>query len=315
MSNKFLTRKEMYLAKIAGENVTPPTPETRDEVWLGYFAGLNEAPEPLTRAERWMSKIQLGGGSGDCDGIIARTMTKISSETAKSVGEYAFYSYELLKEVDFPALTNIELAAFKGCTALESINAPLVSVIAANAFQDSTLKKADFPQVTRIESQTFSSCNELETVNLPAVTEIVNDAFYSCAKLKNINIPAVTSIGATAFSLCKSLEHIELPSTNFLGFTAFSGCFSLASVDILVETLINNRTFSGCNMLETLILRSNTMSTLAYTNAFSGTPIESGAGYIYVPAALVNSYKEAENWSDYINQIRAIEDYPEICGQ
>ena len=57
-----------------------------------------------------------------------------------------------------------------------------------------------------------------------------------------------------------------------------------------------------------MIIRSDTVCTLNSTNAFTGTP------YIYVPSALVNSYKTATNWSSYAAQIRAIEDYPEICG-
>ena len=36
--------------------------------------------------------------------------------------------------------------------------------------------------------------------------------------------------------------------------------------------------------------------------------------YVYVPKALVGAYKSATNWSTYANQIRAIEDYPDITG-
>jgi hypothetical protein len=31
-----------------------------------------------------------------------------------------------------------------------------------------------------------------------------------------------------------------------------------------------------------------------------------------VPKSLVDAYKTAENWSTFANQIRAIEDYPEV---
>ena len=41
----------------------------------------------------------------------------------------------------------------------------------------------------------------------------------------------------------------------------------------------------------------------------SNCPIGQGTGYIYVPSALVNTYKSANYWSTYANQIRAIEDY------
>jgi hypothetical protein len=67
--------------------------------------------------------------------------------------------------------------------------------------------------------------------------------------------------------------------------------------------------------LETVILRkTDKICTLQVTNALSGTPIEKGTGYVYVPRDLVDAYKSASNWSTYANQIRAIEDYPEICG-
>ena len=84
--------------------------------------------------------------------------------------------------------------------------------------------------------------------------------------------------------------------------------------DFPSATSIGNNAFNGCTKLTSLILRSETMATLSSTGALSGTPIASGTGYIYVPAALVDSYKAASNWSTYANQIRAIEDYPDICG-
>lgn len=36
---------------------------------------------------------------------------------------------------------------------------------------------------------------------------------------------------------------------------------------------------------------------------------------IYVPSALVEQYQNATNWSVYASNFRAIEDYPEICGE
>lgn len=35
----------------------------------------------------------------------------------------------------------------------------------------------------------------------------------------------------------------------------------------------------------------------------------SGTGYIYVPRALVDTYKAATNWSTIADQFRALEDY------
>lgn len=63
------------------------------------------------------------------------------------------------------------------------------------------------------------------------------------------------------------------------------------------------------------ILRNTEQVCKQSSGAFAFSKIEKGGGYIYVPSALVDAYKAATNWSTYANQIRAIEDYPDICGQ
>lgn len=78
-----------------------------------------------------------------------------------------------------------------------------------------------------------------------------------------------------------------------------------------VET-IQSYAFYSCTALETVVIDTDTVPTLKNVNAFQYTPIANGAGYIYVPASLVDSYKTASNWSNYAAQFRAIEDYPDI---
>lgn len=97
---------------------------------------------------------------------------------------------------------------------------------------------------------------------------------------------AVESIRSYVFSGCNKLEIVDIPSVKSIGGGAFNRCTSLLA----------------------LILRRTTMSTLG-SAALTGTPIASGTGYIYVPAALVDSYKTATNWSTYADQFRALEDY------
>ena len=60
--------------------------------------------------------------------------------------------------------------------------------------------------------------------------------------------------------------------------------------------------FAYCKLLDTLILRnSSRIVSLGNKNAFTGTPIEKGTGYIYVPAALIDEYKTATNWTTFAN--------------
>lgn len=95
---------------------------------------------------------------------------------------------------------------------------------------------------------------------------------------------------------------------------SFAGCSNLAKIDFDVLEEMQGADFYRCSTLTTVIIRSPAVCTMSDSDAFKSTPIESGTGYVYVPAALVDSYKAATNWSVYADQIRAIEDYPDICG-
>ena len=121
------------------------------------------------------------------------------------------------------------------------------------------------------------------------------------------------------------LTKARLPSGRLFLKYSFRGCTALTTIDIggnddvypsstSDDFYFANNAFNGASALETLILRPNVVAKMQGTTVFTTCPITSGTGYIYVPAALVDSYKAAANWSTYANQIRAIEDYPEITG-
>lgn len=95
---------------------------------------------------------------------------------------------------------------------------------------------------------------------------------------------------------------------------SMNGCSELMKADFSNLQSIRYSTFYINTKLVTLIIRTQVVAKLDKTSAFTGTPIASGTGYVYVPSALVNSYKSATNWSTYADQIRAIEDYPDITG-
>ena len=124
----------------------------------------------------------------------------------------------------------------------------------------------------------------------------------------------VESIGRYAFKGCTALTEVDFPAATSIGRYAFEGCTALTKADFRAVTSIDDQAFYWCSKLTTLILRSETMATLISTKTFTDTAIKKGTGYIYVPSALVDSYKAATNWSTFANQIRAIEDYPDITG-
>ena len=110
------------------------------------------------------------------------------------------------------------------------------------------------------------------------------------------------------------LTSVKLPNIRAIGLQAFLLCYSLTKVDLGnshgSEILFASRCFAYTG-LDTFIIRCPFVC--GYTG-LDHTPIESGTGYIYVPNSLVSSYKAATGWSTYASQIRAIEDYPDICG-
>lgn len=53
-----LSRVELYLAKAAGMDVTPPEPKSRLELFLAKIAGMDvEMPAPLSLKEMWLAHV------------------------------------------------------------------------------------------------------------------------------------------------------------------------------------------------------------------------------------------------------------------
>lgn len=124
----------------------------------------------------------------------------------------------------------------------------------------------------------------------------------------------VATVGAYAFQNCGGLTSVSFPNATAIGDYAFNAAHNLVKADLPKVTSIGQHGFSAANALETLILRdTETVCTLGADGLYY-TKIHSGQGYIYVPAALVDSYKETACWKYEVDQIRAIEDYPEITG-
>lgn len=124
----------------------------------------------------------------------------------------------------------------------------------------------------------------------------------------------VTKLRPYALRACAALTSVKFTKVTSVGDNALSNCTILTRCDFAVVTEIGPSAFTS-SPVGTLILRNSaSVCSLSNTNAFGSTNIANGTGYIYVPSALVSSYKAATNWSTYANQIRAIEDYPDICG-
>lgn len=172
--------------------------------------------------------------------------------------------------------------------------------------------------ITKLRASAFRDATALKSVRLPNVTSIGGNAFRDCSNLEVIDLPQATGFtGTYTFSGCGNLTQANVTGFTALSNYAFQNCSSLARIELGNLGSTGAGAFSGCSSLDTVIIRKvgTSATQLPVTNAFANTPIANGTGYIYVPAALVDAFKTAKNWATYAAQIRAIEDYPEICGQ
>ncbi len=213
--------------------------------------------------------VKSGGGDGGTELEDAFLMRNIS-------GDYSNHR-----------VTKISSYLFALCDELTSIDFPNVETIGANAFQACVqLKSLNFPKCHTLEGNVFASCNQVESANFPVLTTCAS-SFNSCTRLKSFYAPMLQTIGNQAFYCDSAIITLDLPSL----------------------TSIGTHAFNSCTRMTALILRSETVCTLANINGFTNNPIAKGTGYIYVPSALVESYKTATNWSTYASQFRALEDY------
>lgn len=112
----------------------------------------------------------------------------IIQEGVTSVGGFAFYDYQSLKEVSLPnGLIHIGPMAFYNCDALQSIILP-ETLQSLDRYQ-STLGTLGWPQFT---CGSFNDCDGLKEITIPASMEYIGgNAFYNCKNLERVNWNAI----------------------------------------------------------------------------------------------------------------------------
>ena len=206
----------------------------------------------------------------------------------------------------------------------DKLDADLTTVADAIRERGGTTEPLAFPDgmvaaVKAIPEASNQTLNDLLSRN---ITEIYNAqigtlgsyALNGARNLVSIDFPKLITVGEASIQNCPKLVSINIPRVTSIGANAIRGASSLLFVDLPKVTSIKNDAFRHDTALETIILRHNGIVSLSNSTVFDNTAITNGNGYFYVPAALVDSYKVATNWSAHADRIRAIEDYPEITG-
>lgn len=142
------------------------------------------------------------------------------------------------------------------------------------------------------------------------ITKIADYQFYAYGgnggtTLGSVNCPNVTAVGYMAFNANYMLTLIQLPKLQSASAYAFGSASYLREVNFPELTSLGHHAFNACGYLHTVVI-GTTNCVLHNTDAFAGTKIASGTGYIYVPDEAVDTYKTATNWVTYANQIKGI---------
>lgn len=136
--------------------------------------------------------------------------------TVRRIGNRAFFSCVLLKEIVIPESVNIiGDEVFMYCASLEHIELP--------------------PQITEIPIRAFSHCRNLRYFKLPKEVSIIEtEAFRRCYSLEKIdNNDKLEVIGQKAFEECQSLKEFIIPEpVRYCTAGMFNGCHSLQHIHL-----------------------------------------------------------------------------------
>lgn len=134
------------------------------------------------------------------------------------------------------------------------------------------------------------------------VTSIGSYAFYGCQNLKSVNFPEVRRIEENSINSCVNLTTVFLPKVTYMNYYSLGGNYSLKAVVITqtdsVCTLKSALAFAGCYHI-------------SGSKDATYNPDGLKDGYIYVPDTLVDSYKTANNWSTFADQIKPLSEFDE----
>lgn len=207
------------------------------------------------------------------------------------------------------------------CAIKGDINLTVKTIKQGAFWGNGGITSVDAPNATTIEERAFNSCGSITEINAPEVVSIGTYGLAYCYDLAKIDFPKLETIGTYGLYYCSGVQgDLVFPALTAAPTQCFCRMSGITSIDLPVCTSILDQVFRYCSKLDTIILRSTTLCTLGNINTFYNMPFASGksGGKLYVPSALVESYKTAAKWSTILgyatNEIRAIEDYPEICG-
>lgn len=190
--------------------------------------------------------------------------------------------------------------------------------VVRNVYPDGSIDCETLPDIGGGGGDPYEVARHFVAMNLQEyvdeeTTSIKNYAFMNISTLNKVIIHNATGTFQQAF-LGTAVRYVAFPKitsvTNYNG----SNNTPLYGLDFAALSSLNSYAFTKNTGMKTLVLRRMSAPvTLGNINVFSQTPFASGnaGGTLYVPAALIEAYQAATNWSVILaystNQILPIE--------
>jgi hypothetical protein len=285
-----ITRKEMFLAKLVGQEIETPspitrvekimngdklTPTTREEIFIARASGQEiKAPTPITRKEIFLNEI---------------SQKEPTYHTIRFLNEGIVLQESILAYGEMPVYTGAEPIDQSGNDGEFIGWSPDVIAVTSDVDYVAQFKVIPQFEYANIDGSSY------------AITDVDGYNYGDVVLPTEYNGLPVVMVSASGFKNNQSLTGVTIPDGYItINNRAFDGCSNLLYVEIVSNlTEIKAIAFYRCTALTTIILRSPTVCTLANVNAFESTPFESGGtgGTVYVPQALITEYQNATNWS------------------
>ena len=147
---------------------------------------------------------------------------------------------------------------------------------------------------------------------------IFNTAFDGCTALRTINCPNAILYSPRSGALIgllgymTSLEYVKVGGIDLgNGAHMFRDCRNLRIADLGSVLKQGNLGWFALDNTDSLVALALRFDSVFYNDIsnMNRNNIYKGICYVYVPRALIDSYKSATNWSAYPDQFRALEDY------
>ena len=179
------------------------------------------------------------------------------------IGNYAFYKFSSLIDLEINNCGDIGKYAFQNCLKLENVTIKNCGNIGSYAFGnfmyisgwgiDESIKTVVIENCGEIGDYAFGALPALESVRIDNCTTIKTGAFTRCSALKSLSIANCNTIEDSAFNYSTSLTSFYLNGCESIGSGILNGS-SVESIELEHCSTIGDYAFQNCHSLKTLIL-------------------------------------------------------------